>query len=79
MAGSLRGQVLNLVPDEEGLKVIAEVPSTGKPDIRVLFLKNDHPEYQKYNQLLSNSKSAHEPLKIEIRSGDLIYIEKVQK
>lgn len=73
-ASPLSGQVVNLIPDDEGLKVIAEQ----NKNIHVLYLRNSNQNFVAYSDLITQAKAEKRSVSFEVKKDGLLVIEKLK-
>lgn len=62
-AESVKGSITNLIPDDEGVKVVMVNKKTN--EVRSTYLRNTHPEFIKLRDMLLDSQKNKKPIQIE--------------
>lgn len=74
LATPLSAQIVNTIPDDEGIKVIAEQNKT----IHVLYLQNNNQNFVPYSAVLTQAKAEKRPVSFEVKQGSMQIIEKMK-
>lgn len=73
-AGEMRGQVLSIVGDDDGQKIIL---SSGS-EVGTAYLKNSHPSFEPLSDLVVLAKESNKPVVIKVDDEYLKYVKSIK-